>query len=95
MDIARIIQKPLLNEKLNKLRANGNFVSFKVHPKANKLQIKKTIEKLFSVSVLEVRTMNVKGKIKKQGRFEGKRSDWKKAFIVLKTGDKIEYFEGV
>ena len=63
---------------------------------ANKVQVRKAVEALFKVKVASVRTENVHGKVKRQGRFEGKRPDWKKAYVTLKPGEKsIEYFEVV
>ena len=67
---------------------------FEVDPKANKIQIKESVEKAFKVEVLQVRTMNVRGKKKRLGRHQGRKSNWKKALITLKEGQTIEYFEG-
>jgi large subunit ribosomal protein L23 len=69
--------------------------SFEVHPGANKIEIKKAIEEIFSVRVTSVRTIRMPGKKKRMGRFEGKRPDWKKAVVTLKEGETIELFEGV
>jgi len=66
-----------------------------VHPDANKIEIKKAIETAFDVKVLNVKTINMKGKTKRLGRFEGKRSSWKKAIIRIKEGDTIDIFESV
>ena len=68
---------------------------FEVDPKANKLEIKEAVEKLFNVKVLKVRTIKVKGKRRRLGRLEGKEKDWKKAIVTLRPGDRIEFFEGV
>ena len=94
-DLHDIIRFPVITEKTTNQKAATNSVSFDVHVKASKLQIKKAVEKIFSVTVLQVRTMNVPGKTKRLGRFVGNRADWKKAIVTLKPGDKIEYFEGV
>ena len=67
---------------------------FEVDQRANKIQIKESIEKSFKVSVLKVRTMNVRGKKKRLGRYQGLKSSWKKALVTLKEGETIEYFEG-
>ena len=60
----------------------------------NKIQIKESVEKAFKVEVLQVRTMNIRGKKKRLGRHQGRKSNWKKALITLKEGQTIEYFEG-
>jgi large subunit ribosomal protein L23 len=82
-----IIYQAIISEKGTILRDEDNRYIFKVHPSANKIEIKKAIETAFSVKVLDVKTMNMKGKTKRLGRFEGKRSDWKKAIVKLKEGD--------
>lgn len=94
MSVYTIIRKPLLTEKTNEQHEKHNQVSFKVDKNANKIQIKECVEKAFGVTVLEIRTMNVKGKKRRMGRYIGKRPDWKKAIITLKEDDKIDYFEG-
>ncbi|KAK3596088.1 hypothetical protein CHS0354_027358 [Potamilus streckersoni] len=91
----RVIVKPLLNEKLNQLRVESNKVIFKVHPDANKFEIKSAVQKFFAVKVLDVNTINVKGKPKRRGIYVGKTADWKKAVVTLEKDSKIEYFEGV
>ena len=75
-------------------KENHNQVTFLVDPHANKIEIKRVVEGLFKVNVLSVHTISVKGKVKRMGRFSGKRKDFKKAIITLKEGDRIEYFEG-
>ncbi|MCD6163080.1 MAG: 50S ribosomal protein L23 [candidate division Zixibacteria bacterium] len=90
-----IIRQAVISEKGTLLRDNENCYVFKVHPSANKIEIKKAIEKAFDVKVLNIKTINVKGKTKRLGRFEGKRSSWKKAMIKLKEGDSIDIFENV
>jgi large subunit ribosomal protein L23 len=72
-----------------------NKYTFKVRKDSNKTEIKKAIEELFNVDVVKVNTMNVKGKVKRLGRNEGKRADWKKAIVKLAPGSKIELFEGM
>jgi len=76
------------------LKEEVNQFAFEVDPRANKIQIKESVEKSFKVSVLKVRTMNVRGKKKRLGRTEGRKSSWKKALVTLKAGESIEYFEG-
>ena len=96
MDNARdIIISPLISEKTMKLMEENNAYTFKVAKKANKIQIRQAIEKIFNVKVVKVNTMNMKGKRKRLGFTEGKRPDWKKAIIRLDDGDSIEIFEGV
>ena len=91
----RIIKQAIVSEKGTIMRDESNRYVFKVNPDANKIEIKSAIEKAFSVKVLDVKTMNMKGKTKRLGRFEGKRSSWKKAIVRLKEGDSIDIFEKV
>jgi large subunit ribosomal protein L23 len=72
-----------------------NQLSFEVDRRANKIEIKKAVERIFKVQVEDVRTMNYQGKRKRLGRNEGRRRHWKKAVVTLKPGQKIEFFEGV
>jgi large subunit ribosomal protein L23 len=90
-----ILLQALISEKATTLQETSNCYVFKVATVANKLEIKKAVEKAFNVKVRVVSTVRVKGKTKRVGRFEGKRADWKKAYIWLKEGDKIELFETV
>jgi large subunit ribosomal protein L23 len=103
-----VIKRPLLTEKSSRLReTGGNVVTpaegesysqkvvFEVARDANKVEIRRAIEQLFKVNVTEVRTLVVRGKVKRVGRFSGQRPSWKKAFVTLKPGDNIEFFEGV
>jgi large subunit ribosomal protein L23 len=95
MDPYQIIQRPLITEKGMRCNETSNTVVFQVDPRANKVQIQHAVEALFRVKVLRVNTMNMQGK-KKRVRFrEGKRSDWKKAYVTLREGDTITFFEGV
>lgn len=103
----QIIKRPLLTEKSNRLKETGGQlgadeetlrpkVVFEVHSDANKVQIRDAIKALFpNVEVADVRTMIVRGKVKRLGRWIGKRSNWKKAVVTLQAGNKIEFFEGV
>jgi large subunit ribosomal protein L23 len=91
----QIIKRPLITEKSTRQKEEGNQIAFVVDPKAGKIQIRQAVEKLFKVKVLSVRTMNVVGKKKRLGRFLGRKSDWKKAIVKLREGDRIEFFEGV
>ena len=91
----RVVLKPLLTEKGTRLKEEGNQYLFRVAKTANKIEIKQAIEQVFKVTVLSVRTTRVRGKVKRLGRFEGRRPDWKKAVVTLKKGDSIELYEGV
>lgn len=89
-----IIIRPVVTEKSMDLLADNKY-TFIVDRKANKTEIKNAIEKIFDVRVDKVRTMNVKGKTKRMGRFEGKTPTRKKAIVTLKPGHKIRLFEGM
>jgi large subunit ribosomal protein L23 len=103
-----IIKRPLLTEKSARLRETGGNaetpaegdtysqqVVFEVARDANKIEIKNAVQSLFKVGVTDVRTLVVRGKEKRIGRYSGRRPSWKKAFVTLKPGDNIEFFEGV
>ena len=103
-----VIKRPLLTEKTARLRETGGAsqspvegeayaqkVVFEVAKDANKVEIKAAVQSLFKVTVMDVRTLVVRGKLKRVGRFAGRRPSWKKAFVTLKPGDNIEFFEGV
>jgi len=93
IEMHRVLVQPLLTEKITGLREKTNTVGFVVHPEANRVQVKQAIETLLKVKVVKVNLMNVRGKVKRLGRFSGKRSDWKKAFVTLKEGEKLEMYE--
>ena len=94
MLLEEVIKRPLLlTEKGTRLRESENQYSFEVALKANKVEIKKAIETLFSVKVDSVNTLIVRGKTKRMGRGTGQRKNWKKAMVTLKDGETIE-FEG-
>ena len=90
-----IIRRPLVTEKTSIQKEIANQVTFEVDRRANRIEIRRAIESIFNVKVENVRTMQVKGKVKRRGRFLGKRRDWKKAIVTLKPGERIEFFEGV
>ncbi|MBF0117595.1 MAG: 50S ribosomal protein L23 [Desulfobacterales bacterium] len=90
-----IVLRPLRTEKTEQQKEIRNQLSFEVESCANRIEIKKSVEKLFNVRVNKVRTMQVKGKIKQRGRIIGKRKDWKKAIVTLAPGERIDFFEGV
>ena len=94
MNIYDVLRTPRMSEKTLTLKEEVNQFAFEVDPRANKIQIKESVEKSFKVSVLKVRTMNVRGKKKRLGRTEGRKSSWKKALVTLKAGESIEYFDG-
>ena len=92
----QIIVAPLITEKTTLLKEKGPVLAFRVDRRANKVEIRQAVEALFKVKVARVRTQSVTGKNKRVGRFEGKRPDWKKAYVTLKAGQKpVEYFEAV
>ncbi len=90
-----IIRKALITEKGTGLRETRQQYAFEVARDANKIEIKHAVESIFSVKVAGVRTMQLRGKAKRQGRWLGKRSDWKKAIVTLKPDHKIELFEQI
>ena len=90
-----IIRRPLVTEKSSLQKESFNQYSFEVNKTANRLQIRDAIEEIFNVKVAAVKTMQVKGKVKRRGRILGKRRDWKKAIVTLMPGERIEFFEGV
>ena len=90
----KVLKTPRLTEKSVLQKEVSNQVTFVVSKEANKIEIKRTIEQVFKVTVLNVNTISNRGKKKRMGRFSGRRPDWKKAIVTLKEGDKIEYFEG-
>lgn len=95
MKLARdIIHQPVITEKAVDLMADNKY-TFKVDKRANKIEIKRAIEEIFKVHVVEVHTVNVKGKRKRLGRYEGMTPSWKKAIVKLADGDSIEVFEGM
>ncbi len=89
-----IIQAPLISEKGTALAESANQFLFKVRPDANKIEVKHAVETLFKVKVVDVRMARYLGKIRRVGRSMGRRSDWKKAYVTLKAGDKIDFFGG-
>lgn len=89
-----IIRRPLITEKTTIQKEMANQVSFEVDRRANRVEIKRAVEKIFNVRVVGVRTMQIKGKTKRRGRIVGKRRDWKKALVTLGPGERIDFFEG-
>ncbi len=95
MDLYKIIREPHITEKATIQKELANQISLKVDKKANKIEIKKAVETIFKISVLDVKVMNVRGKRRRVGRNIGKRAAWKKAIVTLAPGESIEIFEGV
>lgn len=94
MNIYEVVRRPIVTEKGLTKKEAENTLCFEVNKDANKIHIKAAVEKLFSVKVAEVRVMNNEGKLRRRGRFAGYRSDWKKAYVRLKAGEKMpEYAE--
>ena len=95
MKLTDIIRRPLVTEKTTVLRDDGKTVVFEVSKAANKVDIKRAIEKLLGAKVADVRTATTRGKLKRQGRYIGRRSDWKKAYVTLRAGEKLpDFLEG-
>jgi large subunit ribosomal protein L23 len=90
-----IIKRPIITEKTNIQKEDSNQISFEVDKRANRVEISRAVEKIFSVKVAKTRTAHVQGKIKRRGRILGKRKDWKKAIVTLMPGERIDFFEGV
>jgi large subunit ribosomal protein L23 len=89
-----IILRPIITEKSTLVKDTGNQYVFEVARSANKIEIRKAVEKLFKVKVMDVHVSNMEGKKKRLGRYAGKRSDWKKAIVKLRPKHKITIFEG-
>jgi large subunit ribosomal protein L23 len=95
MRLTDVIRRPLITEKSAILREDGRTLVFQVSVGANKTEIKRAIEQLIGSKVESVRTAISHGKVKRQGRFAGRRPDWKKAYIRLREGEKLpEFLEG-
>jgi len=94
-DPRSVIRRALITEKGTVMRELRNQYHFEVARDANKIEIKRAIESIFNVKVKAVQTLQIRGKIKRQGRFAGKRSDWKKAVVTLQPDQKIELFEQI
>ena len=90
-----IIRRPLVTEKTTIARETGEVIVFEVARGATKIDVRRAVEHLFGIKVASVRTQIVHGKFKRQGRFEGQRPDWKKAWVRLKAGEKApDFIEG-
>ena len=92
MTIHKVLRRPLVTEKGVDKKDNERTMCFEVSVDANKTQVKAAVQKLFKVKVAEVRTANMEGKLRRRGKFSGYRSDWKKAYVKLKAGEKVPKF---
>lgn len=95
MKLTEVIRRPLITEKTTLLREDGRTVVFEVARGANKIDVKRAVEHLLGAKVADVRTAMTQGKLKRQGRYIGRRPDWKKAYVTLKDGEKLpDFLEG-
>jgi len=90
-----VIRRPINTEKTTIQKEEANQVTFEVSRTANRIEISQCVERVFNVKVAAVRTMQVKGKVKRRGRTLGKRRNWKKAIVTLMPGERIEFFDGI
>ncbi len=95
MRVHQVIRRPLVTEKSNIGREDQNLVTLAVDPRANKHEIRRAVEELFDVSVVDVRTMRMPRKLRRVGKTSGRKPEWKKAIVRLAEGQSIEFFEGV
>jgi large subunit ribosomal protein L23 len=93
-NLYEVIKRPILTEKTTSQKGEENKVTFEVDKRANKIEVRTAIEKIFKVKVVDVHTMVIPGKVKRIGRFSGRRSDWKKAVVTLKEGEQLPFLEG-
>jgi large subunit ribosomal protein L23 len=93
-DPRQIILRPIMTEKSMRQKEEQNVVTFRVRPDANKVEIRLAVEAVFNVKVASVRTSSYEGKLKRMGRHQGRRPNWKKAVVQLQAGHKIELVEG-
>ena len=95
MKLTDVIRRPLVTEKTSLMREDGRTIVFHVATSANKIEIKHAVEQLLGAKVSSIRTSLTHGKVKRQGRFAGRRPDWKKAYVTLREGQKMpEFLEG-
>ena len=92
MKLTDVIRRPLVTEKTTVIREDGRTLVFEVAKGANKIDIKRAVESLLGSKVAAVRTALAHGKVKRQGKFVGRRSDWKKAYVTLREGEKLPDF---
>jgi large subunit ribosomal protein L23 len=94
MNLVEVIKGPVITEKGTLVNELGNQVVFRVDRRANKVEIRQAVERLFKVKVEKVRTSRLLGKTRRVGKTLGRRSDWKKAYVTLAEGARIDFFEG-
>ncbi len=94
MNLVDVVVSPVITEKGTLVSEAGNQVVFRVHPRANKVEIRHAVETLFKVKVLKVRTAQHLGKVRRVGQHQGRRPNWKKAYVTLAEGNRIDFFEG-
>jgi large subunit ribosomal protein L23 len=94
MNATDVVKGPVITEKGTLVSELGNQFVFRVHRNANKVEIRQAIETLFKVKVEKVRTTRQLGKIRRVGKHAGRRPDWKKAYVTLAEGSRIDFFEG-
>jgi large subunit ribosomal protein L23 len=92
MNVYEVIKRPIITEKGVEKKDNERTLAFEVAAGANKTEVKAAVERLFRVKVEEVRTSGFPGKLRRRGRYAGYRSDWKKAYVKLKAGEKVPDF---
>jgi large subunit ribosomal protein L23 len=92
MKLTDVIRRPVITEKTTVMREDGRTIVFQVAKDANKVDIKRAVEQLLGSKVENVRTSLAHGKFKRQGKFAGRRSDWKKAYVTLREGEKMPDF---
>lgn len=93
--LRHVINSPLITEKGTLVNEQGNQVLFRVRPEANKVEIRRAVEAFFKVKVDKVRTINYLGKTKRVGRSAGRRPSWKKAYVTLAEGQRIDFFDNM
>jgi len=93
LDKTKIIVRPIITEKTEQLKSLNNQYTFEVKRGSNKIEIKKAVEQLFHIKVEKVQVMNYDGKPKRMGAFAGRRTNWRKAIVTLKKGEKIASLE--
>jgi len=95
MKLTEVIRRPITTEKTTVIREEGRTLVFQVATGANKIDIRRAVEQLFGSKVESVRTSLAHGKVKRQGKYSGRRSDWKKAYVKLREGEKLpEFLQG-
>ena len=94
MNLIDVVRGPIITEKGTLVGEAGNQVVFRVHTNANKIEIRHAVETLFKVKVTKVRTAQHLGKVRRVGKYAGRRPNWKKAYVTLAEGNRIDFFEG-